>query len=134
MSEKSDIPGTEEEAAVLRPYVPLGTLEEIGKIRDQEIAAADKLSRKRDELIAERNAIKERMRQDRIRLKKCEKTLAASWSVPLFPLTDAAREASWAAAAKARRQAIAGGETPLAPESCEQCGARQRGASAIYTP
>jgi hypothetical protein len=126
------IPGNDQEADALRAYIPAGALEDLAKIRDEEIAAHEKRRRKFDETAAEYEAIKERMRKDRLRLKKLEAEKRAYFAEALFPKTDAARDAVWIAAAQARHEAIVRGETPRY-ETCAECGARQK-AAAIYTP
>ena len=129
----NDTPGTESEADALRAYVPLELLSALAKTRDEEIAEHEKRRRKFDEQCAEYNAIKERMRRDRIALKKLEAAKKAYFAQPLFPRTDAARDAAWSAAAQARRDAIARGETPRY-ETAAECGARQKAQAAVYTP
>jgi hypothetical protein len=131
----NDTPGTEAEADALRAYVPLELLAALAKTRDEEIAEHDKRRRKFDEQCAEYNTIKERMRRDRITLKKLEAEKRAYFAQPLFPRTDAARDAAWSAAVQARREAIERGESPRY-ETAAQCGARQKSAAqaGVYTP
>ncbi|HWA07945.1 MAG TPA: hypothetical protein VG838_00610 [Opitutaceae bacterium] len=106
---------------------------ELAKVRDEEIAHHEKRERKFHEDCAAINEIKERMKRDRRALKKLEASKRDYFAHPLFPRTDAARDAAWLAAVEARRQAQERGE-PLRLETVAQCGARQKDAVAIYTP
>lgn len=105
----------------------------LAKVRNEEIAEADKRSRKFYEMVAEYDTLKEHMRRYRLALKKLDAAKREHFARPLFPRTDAARDAAWSAAAQARREALARGET-LRIETVEQCGARQKVEEAVYTP
>lgn len=132
MSTDYRIPGNDAEADALRAYIPADALANLAKVRDEEIAEHEKRRRRFDESCAEYTAIKERMKKDRLRLKTLEKAKREYFAQPLFPKTDTARDAAWIAAATARHEAIARGETPRY-ETAKECGERQK-APAIYTP
>lgn len=127
------LPGNDHEADGLRAYIPTETLVALAKLRDEEMAEHDKKRRAFDDAAAEIAAIKERMRRDRIRLKKLDAQKREYFSAALFARTDAAREAAWIAAFDARSAAIDRGE-PLRRETVAECGARQKNAGACYTP
>jgi hypothetical protein len=117
------IPKTESEAAMLRAYIPSETLTHLAEIQREENKQADKRSRRFYELVARESAIKERMRQDRLELKKLTAQKTKHFETPLFPRSDAARQAAWMAAVEARAAALARGESPRF-ESAAECGAR----------
>lgn len=126
------IPKNDAEADALRAYVPAETLAALAEVCREECAEADKRSKAADEVHFKIRAIKERMKQDRVKLKQLEKQSRDHFTRALFPRTDAAREAAWLAAVQARREAIANGEAPRF-ETVEQCGARQK-EGRVYTP
>ena len=127
------IPETDAEADALRAYLPDETLAALGKLRDEEYAEHEKSRRKMDEAYAEIAAIKERMRKDRLRLKKLEAIKREYYSKPLFERLDAAREAAWILASKLRAESLARGE-PQRSETVAECGIRQKAAAVCYTP
>lgn len=106
------IPETEQDANALRAYIPTETLTELNRICREESAQADKLSRAYDDATAEIKAIKERMRADRIRIKKLEAQRKKRWETPIYPRYDAGKDAAWRAAFAARNAAVANGEAP----------------------
>jgi hypothetical protein len=126
------IPGNDSEADALRAYVPLETLKSLHAVCAEEIVEHEKRRKKQDEVYAEIAAIKERMKRDRLALKKLEAQQREYFSRPIFPRTDAARDAAWTAAGKARAEALARGESPRF-ETAKECGARQK-VGAVYTP
>lgn len=126
------IPETEEEADGLRAYIPNEILCSIGKTRDIEIAQSKKLSLQCDEASVNIRAIKERMKNDRINLKRLKAVQDKYFTSRLFEKTDSAREAAWIAAYKTRSEALARGELPKI-ETCAQCTLRQQN-QIVYTP
>jgi hypothetical protein len=116
-------PETEAAAAALRPYVPLGALDELTGIQREELSEADGKSARQSAVIARITEIKEQMRQLRIELKKQQAKKDEYYRTPLFPRSDACRAAIWHAAHQSRSEAIARGEAPRL-ETAEQCGAR----------
>lgn len=116
-------PANETEANTLRAYIPTETLREIDRLSKLDSADAEKRRKNFIEANAQIDAAKERMRKERILIKKAEQIRKAYFMSPLFARVDAARDAAWAAARAARDAAIATGEVPKI-ETLEQCNKR----------
>jgi hypothetical protein len=127
------VPETDQEADALRGYLPVENLIRLANLRDVEIAASEVRTRRIDDCRSEIKAIKERMKKDRLQLKRLAQEEKELWATPIFQQLDAAREAAWIDAGKLRTEALARGDAPLF-ETVAQCGARQKSAQAAYTP